>query len=57
MLGAFRGLAASAKKWMCKSGASEYCGGKWWRIQLNGLIGWSAAFMGPSKKLLENLKS
>jgi len=35
---------------------SHYSKAKWWRSQLNGLIGYSAAFVGPSKTFFKQLE-
>ena len=55
MLGALRGLLSSAGKTVAQAGVSQYCKAKWWRAQLNGIIGYSAAFIRPGRALYQDL--
>ena len=55
MLGALRGLLSSATKTVAQVGVSQYCKAKWWKAQLNGIVGYSAAFIGLGRALYQEL--
>jgi hypothetical protein len=55
-LGALRGLLASAAKRIARPGISQYCRARWWRAQINGFVGYNAAFIGPSKTMYRELE-
>ena len=56
MIGTLRGLLASARKTVGKPGVPSCVRARWWRGQLQGLLGYSAAFIGPSKSTFRDLE-
>ena len=52
MIGTLRGSLAQARKSLGQPGIPKFCRVRWWKSLLHGLIGYNAAFLGPSKAAL-----
>ena len=54
--GTLRGLLSSARKKFAKPNFSQNYRARWWRVQLRGLLGYFAAFIGPGKEMYRELE-
>ena len=57
VLGTFRGSLVSASKSLAKTQTSQFYRAKWWRSQLQGLIVYNAAFLGPPQITYSKLET